>query len=1031
MIQSGVIILLLASVAVTCINGLDNKEATEECRLMIEKTRERFNENQDMMENTIEYVCKQMGRKKCEHRLKKKFSMFLNPEKFDATKFCGTMTQTLQIVGEYTKQFRKCEEGKPCPFLCKTCKSMVTYVTYAIKVLNMTSEQVKGEMESYCKVLSPALIDENLCKTTVDHMEEIVQQILQEVTPGNICVELKVCNGTVQSMEDKVREIFKKGGHKIFKGFRHQVKKMMKNFADKMTTDPSVSFANAMERHQQMMKKFQKKFFQGHGKPVFPNFFDHEKWGLKRKHHFKNRWNKVRQEVREGMESHRKNFKNMFGRLHKVGNFGFGKFGKMFGGAQEENEETKEPMEQTTKPGRCPGFMSKACFKVRPEAVCTGDEDCSGDQKCCQTGCVAKICAKPEEEKEIEPEIIDETSEVNDNEDGVITDNNDINVPTIETDEKNVVFKDEGEPKSRERRSIFDHIGDTFDTSSFTDFMDDGDNNEDDELSPEEMDIETPEDWYNPSEFDGDTSGVIEGLSGKGLEYLKEPFDGSWMTDDEEEEEDELKFKPPKVPFGNLFGGFGTLFSTGLPKSIEKKIDEAIEQATKGLDKVKEEIKNKNLTGLIPNVPGFPISAGFECSVCTVIVKVIEFEVKSVNASIEEIEKVVKGLCNLYPVQPAREACDKIVDEIDEIVQLIEKDVEVKDICITLGLCPNSTLSDKMQTVSFVTPNGDCDKMCSFWRALHNGDVDKTMRMWIEAKEQLVDMCEKSTFKKKCMKMLTTFEKAERQLGSVLTRDLTKQPIGEEAEEQEPITNEEVETTCKCFKKQPIFVTENFDRCQLCQQMQTGLMRDVMDAKISMEFLIAQMNKFCEGVPEENPKCKTIIKTFNTSFSQLESKLESRASFCSVIGYCQSEEDKSTMKEMMKQVFGNMGSFLPSLGLGIGGNPLDKESQCSFCSDCMKNIKNTLKNVTSTGMPEEDITPMLKDGFAIYCRSMKKGDVVEKVCKRIYNGMESIQRTIISTSSTRPTPSTTIETPTEENVAADDEFGLCKDFDMC
>ena len=42
-------------------------------------------------------------------------------------------------------------------------------------------------------------------------MEEIVQQILQEITPGNICVEMKVCNGTVESMEDKVKEIFKKG----------------------------------------------------------------------------------------------------------------------------------------------------------------------------------------------------------------------------------------------------------------------------------------------------------------------------------------------------------------------------------------------------------------------------------------------------------------------------------------------------------------------------------------------------------------------------------------------------------------------------------------------------------------------------------------------------------------------------------------------------------------------------------------------------------------------------------------------------
>ena len=71
---------------------------------------------------------------------------------------------------------------------------------------------------------------------------------------------------------------------------------------------------------------------------------------------------------------------------------------------------------------------------------------------------------------------------------------------------------------------------------------------------------------------------------------------------------------------------------------------------------MKEELKNKNFTGVIPNIPGFPVSSGIGCTVCKVVVKVIEVEVKTVNASIEEIEKVVKGLCSLYPVEAAKEA---------------------------------------------------------------------------------------------------------------------------------------------------------------------------------------------------------------------------------------------------------------------------------------------------------------------------------------------------------------------------------------
>ena len=37
----------------------------------------------------------------------------------------------------------------------------VSYLTYAVKVLNMTSEQAKEGMESYCQVLAP-FVDEKV-----------------------------------------------------------------------------------------------------------------------------------------------------------------------------------------------------------------------------------------------------------------------------------------------------------------------------------------------------------------------------------------------------------------------------------------------------------------------------------------------------------------------------------------------------------------------------------------------------------------------------------------------------------------------------------------------------------------------------------------------------------------------------------------------------------------------------------------------------------------------------------------------------
>lgn len=63
--------------------------------------------------------------------------------------------------------------------------------------------------------------------------------------------------------------------------------------------------------------------------------------------------------------------------------------------------------------------------------------------------------------------------------------------------------------------------------------------------------------------------------------------------------------------------------------------------------------------------------------------------------------------------------------------------------------------------------------------------------------------------------MTTTFEKAERQLGSVLTRDYYGN-----SEEAEMNKNEGDDEDCQCFNKQPVFITG--DSCQVCQQMQTG-----------------------------------------------------------------------------------------------------------------------------------------------------------------------------------------------------------------
>jgi len=62
----------------------------------------------------------------------------------------------------FVHKLHECKNGeKECPFLCTSCNTIMNYVQYVVKVMNMTSEEAKNGMEAYCKLMAPVLIDEN------------------------------------------------------------------------------------------------------------------------------------------------------------------------------------------------------------------------------------------------------------------------------------------------------------------------------------------------------------------------------------------------------------------------------------------------------------------------------------------------------------------------------------------------------------------------------------------------------------------------------------------------------------------------------------------------------------------------------------------------------------------------------------------------------------------------------------------------------------------------------------------------------
>ena len=85
-----------------------------------------------------------------------------------------------------------------------------------------------------------------------------------------------------------------------------------------------------------------------------------------------------------------------------------------------------------------------------------------------------------------------------------------------------------------------------------------------------------------------------------------------------------------------------------------------------------------------------------------------------------------------------------------------------------------------------------------------------------------------------------------------------------------------------------------------------------------------------------------------------------------------------------------------------GDDVLPTPEKCAFCSKSMQSIKKTLARVTNSTATKkttktleekalqmkERVTPALREGFAIYCHSQRKGKAIQKVVKFISNRVE-------------------------------------------
>lgn len=898
--MKGVALLLVAFFTVNSTYGktIQDKSTVAEnddCQEVIETVRKGIDENKELMKKFAKGVCKYISSMSCDEYQKKVLEFSLNEK--EAKQFCTSLRRGRAL----SMHIRDCVTGeKYCPYLCKRCTKTVAMLNRVIKMMNATAGEIEAVFKANCNILK---LDNKTCDTIISYFDKIVQSIIDEVSPGDICVELKFCNSS--STDGNIMDGFKNYMNKIRRRGRNIMKSMFKLHGSKT-------------------------------RGSFPNFLNGKQWRKSMREHLK-RIKKIQRQ-----------FKNIF---KNTGDF-----------------DNENPLATTT---------------VEPEIV--------------------------EEEEEEGDDAEGDDAEGDDAKGDDADDDNDDDDDLMNIEDKWISNKDDIEAmnkvlaEAKHNRVIGENPYLAYDFPSFGHFFKKSKRIFEDlptkdiileELSPKDWSTEdlptedifpedlTPKDWntdslkdlYDPSKF----------KEIKGSENIFE-------KEDEDEEEDPLRgllptFTLPSIPNLSFFN---------------KELDKMMKLTKEQLKTLEEKSSS-----LRQSLTGKSLKNGIGCTACKAVVEVIEYEIKTVNASEQQIKKIIEAICSLYPIEAAKEACKKIVEEVDEVIQLIEKDVDPKDICVELKLCPSKQNQQdggfKVETKTYVKPTGDCNSMCGFWKNLYGEDVSEVMELWVETKERIIKLCQENKYKIKCFSMLRTFEKAESQLGAVLTQE-------------EMNNSNSTEKYCKCFKNQPVFVTKKHDTCQLCRQMEKGLSKDISNVKKSISYLIEQINTFCTGVTEQQEECFEIIDIFKTSFENLDKRMEATDELCNRIGYCVEEEKEFPWKNMMKHMMTRAESLFPSILDGdLFGSPLS----CNFCKTCMKNINSTMKVINANSTNIEENTPVLKDGFAIFCRSQKTGDEVKQVCKRIYNGMETIQKTLISKKEM-------------EDGSNDDMSAICKEFKMC
>jgi len=426
----------------------------------------------------------------------------------------------------------------------------------------------------------------------------------------------------------------------------------------------------------------------------------------------------------------------------------------------------------------------------------------------------------------------------------------------------------------------------------------------------------------------------------------------------------------PFTSFGKPRHSFGRIFSKTM-KSFGKDFDKSFQTVS------------RRISGSLENLRGLKQDNDMKCAVCKRVVKIVEYDLRVLNMSVQAILKLSSFICDFFPT--AKKTCDVVIADLKAIIRYIGKGLSPENVCEKVQLC-NSTLPEGVTKTVSISFSRNCSPLCNFMKAVQGEKMTKMAESWNSAKSKLKTFCHDNKILKKCDLFYTMFEKSLQHLSNI-----TEQKDGE---------------SCKCFSRQPLFETKKFDSCLRCKQFEKGMFNELQEVNRSILLLASRIQDMCPLF--QGKVCKGIVKELTNSLN--ENNAVSMPNVCNVTGYCQNKEKENIfgrVKDLFTGIFPD--TIRPRIGMGLR---LKKFSPtCMFCKKCMGELKETFKSINGTVTDAKSVYPSVKEGFGLYCETKSVGGEYATVCKKISDGMEAVHKVITK--------------------RGNNEEGMCKTLGVC